>query len=687
MVHTKLKKGMALLCVVLSVGTVGCKQEMTGRDTTDEMTGVQDDGRKDAGEQITPTVTGSANTGIAHTIDVDEAIAAIVQNEATEFTKRTAVVKLSDEGIEINGTGCEADENSLNIKEAGVYEISGRLSDGSIYINADNESEVQLILNGAEIHNETGAAIYCKKAKKVTITLAEGSSNTLSDGMTYEFADEADEPDATLFAKHDLVLNGSGKLIVTSSYGDAIKGKDSLYILGGELVVNAADDGIVGKDFLYIADGSVSVNAAADAVKSTNDTDTSLGNIRIDGGNFSLTAGTDGIQADNVLLINGGKYSIISGGGSANASVKTEEFGFGGGKEWGKWGNWNTGTETEEDETSSSAKGLKAGTDLIVTGGQFDLDTSDDALHGNTSITISGGEFLIASGDDGMHADETLLIEGDCKVQITKSYEGIEAQEIVINGGNITITASDDGLNAAGGADGSGFGRPGAGTFGGGKGELTINGGAITVDATGDGLDSNGNLTMNGGTVCVFGPISSMNGVLDFNGTFCLNGGTLLAVGSSGMAQIPSDTSGQNSLAAVLDSQAQAGSSLEILVDGVTVLTTQARRQFNFIVASSKDFVKGSEAAVIVNGKECYAGALTDVVTCFGDVNAMGGFGGDKGNKGDRPGFSEGELPQRPDGNAPQWPNGDFPQRPDGNTPQWSDGELPQRPEEEKPET
>ena len=54
----------------------------------------------------------------------------------------------------------------------------------------------------------------------------------------------------------------------------------------------------------------------------------------------------------------------------------------------------------------------------------------------------------------------------------------------------------------------------------------------------------------------------------------------------------------------MLDSQAQAGSSLEILVDGVTVLTTQARRQFNFIVASSKDFVKGSEAAVIVNGKE-----------------------------------------------------------------------------------
>lgn len=36
-------------------------------------------------------------------------------------------------------------------------------------------------------------------------------------------------------------------------------------------------------------------------------------------------------------------------------------------------------------------------------------------------------------------------------IEITKSYEGLEALSIEISGGNIKLAASDDGLNAAGG--------------------------------------------------------------------------------------------------------------------------------------------------------------------------------------------------------------------------------------------
>lgn len=628
MIHTKFGKGTALLCILLALGAAGCKTEEAGKEVQQSKQQVAETGKEHAGETENkePSVVTQAP-------EVRETIEAVVREEKTESAGRTAVITLQDDGIGIEGTGCKTEGSQLQIKEAGTYEISGTLSNGSIYVNADNDSEVHLILNGVTIHNENSAALFCKKAAKVTVTLAEGSVNTLTDGASYVFAEGEDEPDATLYAKHDMVVNGSGKLNVTSAYADAIKGKDSLYILGGEITVNSADDGIVGRDLLYIKDGVFTVNAASDALKSTNDTDTSLGNIVIDGGTFSVTAGTDGIQAENTLTVNGGTVTLQSGGGSANASTKTDAFGFGG--SWGKWGNqWGMTTE-ETEETTSSAKGLKAGTLLTVTGGMFDLDTSDDAVHANGNVAISGGTFVIASGDDGVHAEETLWISGNSMLAIGKSYEGIEALEIVIAGGEVEITASDDGLNAAGGADGSGFGRPGAGMFGEGEGEITISGGSLIVNAEGDGLDSNGNLTMNGGTVLVFGPTGGGNGVLDYGGTFCLNGGTLLAAGTSDMAQTPAQTSGQYSLVAVLPSAAQAGSAVEVVVDGETVLSEKALKRFNYIVASDAAFVPGAEVKILVGGSESYAGELTDVVTCFG---TSGNFGGGMGGFGGRPG-------------------------------------------------
>ena len=337
-------------------------------------------------------------------------------------------------------------------------------------------------------------------------------------------------------------------------------------------------------------------------------------------------------------------------------------------------GDWNSSDSTEE--TTASAKGLKAGVSVVISDGRFELDTSDDALHSNANVVIKGGEFTISSGDDGAHADETLRIEGNCRICITKSYEGLEALNIDIAGGEIDIVASDDGLNAAGGADGSGFGRPGAGMFGEGEGEVTISGGSIAVDASGDGLDSNGNLTMNGGTVVVFGPTNGGNGVLDYGGTFALNGGTLFAAGTSDMAQTPADSSGQHSVAAVLSSEVQAGSTVSIAVDGKSVITRSVPKQFNYIVVSSKEFVKDAEVSIAVNEEECYTGALTDAVTCFGFSGGIGGFGGmggfGGGNKGNNGGFGGrggkesfgGELPQG--GGRPELPNGEFPQMPEG---------------------
>jgi len=56
---------------------------------------------------------------------------------------------------------------------------------------------------------------------------------------------------------------------------------------------------------------------------------------------------------------------------------------------------------------------------------------------------------------------------------------------LTINEGTIFIQAADDGLN--GSTDNVSM--------------ITINGGTLIINAEGDGIDSNGSLTINGGTV------------------------------------------------------------------------------------------------------------------------------------------------------------------------------------------
>ena len=56
-----------------------------------------------------------------------------------------------------------------------------------------------------------------KKTGTLTITLASGTENYLSDGTSYVYEDEtSDEPDATIFSKSNLIITGSGALNVST---------------------------------------------------------------------------------------------------------------------------------------------------------------------------------------------------------------------------------------------------------------------------------------------------------------------------------------------------------------------------------------------------------------------------------------------------------------------------------------
>jgi len=510
-------------------------------------------------------------------------------------------IVLEGNSITFDGSGATVDGVTVTITSAGVYSISGALDDGQIIVDIEDEETVVLVLNGADIACSTSAPIYILNAEKTVITLADGTENYVTDGDVYVLEDaESDEPNAAIFSKDDLTINGTGSLTVHANYNNGIASKDDLKITGGSITVNAVNDGIKGKDSIAVRDGMITIDAGGDGMQSHNDADVEKGYIFIEGGTLAITAGLDGIQAETRLLVSGGDITISSGGGSVNGSS---------GDGWGKWGAED---KPGDDSSGDSTKGLKAGVDVTILGGTFDIDSSDDSIHSNGSLKISGGDILLASGDDGIHSDSTLEISGG-DLSITKSYEGIESSTITINDGTMHIVASDDGINAVGGNDGSAMGgRPGQNRFDfSSDHRLYVNGGYIAIDATGDGLDINGPIDMAGGVVIVNGPTANHNGALDYAGAFNITGGFLVAVGSSGMAQAPSASSTQYSVMHTFPSPQAAGTIVHVEAEGgEEILTFMPTKAYQSVVLSSPELENGSTYVVYSGGSS--TGAVTD---------------------------------------------------------------------------
>ncbi|TNJ64219.1 carbohydrate-binding domain-containing protein [Paenibacillus hemerocallicola] len=560
---------------------------------------------------------------------------------ATDWTKANpTMIRLNGTAASIDGSGAEATDKSVAITAAGTYVFSGKWDEGQVVVDVPDTETVRLVLNGVNIQSVDRAPIYIKEAEKAIITLPEGTENIVSDGETYATADVSDdEPNAAVFSKADLTVNGTGKLIVHGNYNNGVTSKDDLKITGGTIEVHAADDGLMGRDLVAVKDGTITIEAGGDGIKSTNDTEQSKGNIAIEGGSFDIKAGSDGIQSAASLRIDGGTYAIVSGGGSANGTKKS------GDDQKGQLGKQDTGRQAAATD-SKSAKALKAASSITVNAGTFAIDSADDAVHSNGSIAIAGGELRITSGDDGIHADVSIAITGG-SIDIVKSYEGIESAEITIADGDIRITASDDGVNVAGGNDGSSIGgRSGQNQFSAsGSIKLVINGGSITVDAAGDGLDANGSIVMTGGNVTVNGPTASNNGSLDYDGTFELSGGFLVAAGSAGMAAAPSESSGQLSLLMKYSQSQKAGSTVVLKDgDGNVVATFAPTKAYQSVVISSPDLNKDTTYTLYSGDTKVVDFKISNAVTWLSESGVTAAGSGGRGGPGGNPGMGGGRT-------------------------------------------
>ena len=399
----------------------------------------------------------------------------------------------------------------------------------------------------------------------------------------------------------------------------------------------------------------MTISSGKDGIHAENADDASSGSIYIHSGTFQITAQGDGISASAQLQIEDGIFNITSGAGSSDESNHSAnlwqnprdmgtppdthvsggmgesptapsnppEHGFmqdhaaqapdfseknrgHGMQHVGRISNFMNGnaeqsSNAENESDSTSVKGIKAATNLLIKGGTFIINSEDDSLHSNASITVNGGDFEIASGDDAFHADDSLLVNAGI-IRIIQSYEGLEGLHVNVAGGDISIVSSDDGLNAADGTDSSGMGGR-DGRFGHGmsssNGSISISGGNLLIHAYGDGIDANGTLSISGGHTIVSGPNRGDTATLDYDRSAEITGGTFIGTGASGMAQ--TFTNSKQGVISVNVGNQQAGTNILVTdSEGGTVITYSPDFDFSVVILSAPEIIKGETYTLTV---------------------------------------------------------------------------------------
>lgn len=584
---------------------------------------------KNTDTTVTSSIT-AQDTNVTHADDAD--------NYKTEITGEFSITST-------DGSTITQNDSVYTITQAGEYTVTGLLSEGQIVVNADDNAEITIVLNGTSITCSNGSPIYIKNADNVKIKSEENTYNCIVDARA-EADDNSDNSssengNAAIYAACDLKLVGKGALSVTGNYNNGIQSKDDISIKNVTIKVNAVNNAIKGNDEVAIESGEIiAISRKGDGIKTSNSSLSTKGkqkgNVIISGGNIDIYAACDGIDAaygvdvsgDGNLNIYTDTYSdyseavaadssgsSASSSGSSNqnpgsssksssnatmmtytttANTDNQNNGSVGtppdmnnaqnngnmgtppdmnntqnnsnmgnppdmnnsssnsGNNRDMKGNFSGGNRTangmpgnnssrNSSKKSYSTKGIKADSEINISGAAINISSTDDGIHANSDsgvletgedgkgiISISGGTITISTGDDGIHADKELNIT-DGYINVLTSYEGLEAITINISGGQSFVYATDDGINAC---TGDGSSTP----------LINITDGYIDV-TTGsgdtDGIDSNGSYTQSGGMVLVKGGSSSgqVSGSIDVDGNITITGGTCVALG--GICETP----------------------------------------------------------------------------------------------------------------------------------------------------
>ena len=420
---------------------------------------------------IDQTTAEPSTTASAYLPDEEDAL------ENNSFTTEIAIdlsnpTAKTESGVEISVSGGHITANHGSVKGI-CYVLSGTTANGSFTVVGDKKYEVKL--NGASITNPDSAALNLLSGKRAFVVLADGTSNSLTDGT-------GGSQKGALYCKGKLLFSGSGALSVVGQTNNAIHSADYIIFNQGNNIYakSTANHGIKANDGVFINGGIINVEVSAAAAK--------------------------GINCESNIIVNGGRTTVITTG---------------------------DGTYDTDDQEAKGAAGIKADSTFTINAGELwlkstgsggkgiNVDMTANFCGGNVYVVTEGGQYKSnndTSSPKGIKADGDINISGGTIWVRTNGYngEGIETKSALnISGGEVASYAYDDAVNS--------------------KGDMTITGGYVYAQGkNNDGLDANGNIYLKGGLVyaiCSGQPEVAIDANTEGGKKLYLTGGTIVAVG------------------------------------------------------------------------------------------------------------------------------------------------------------
>lgn len=513
----------SIFCVAFVAASLlcGCESDDSLSGQTQFVPGNGPMGGMGGSASTTATISGLTDFEIAFNTEVLNESSAQVANDddyvenvafdgriCITFDGEKVIVDGDEEGaITISGADLTVDTDK-------AYELllTGSTTNGSLTVNS--AKAMALLLDGVELSNADGAAVNIQTKATTYVVAMDGSNNTLTDGSRTEGDAKVK---GAFFTKGKAVFSGNGKLVVNGNYKNGISTKKNLIVMPNTNI------------FVEL-DGAIEKGSCLKCENTDSD-----GGMFIYGGVINLsnpTSAGKGLSADGNLTLYGGRVTAICTGD-------------------GLW-------EEEEKDVSGSA-GIKCDSTFSMKGGELHLMSTGKGgkgVNGDSVLNFEGGSVHIVTtgtthtyqnngytydtSPKGIKCDGVINVAGG-KIYVratgtTDGSEGIEAKQIYNQtGGEVYIYAADDGLNTGYSSESlrekqqMGIDMTGCVAD---KGEINIMGGFLmSYSTSNDALDSNGFISISGGTVIAYGagaPETSFD--CDENSRMSVTGGMLFGL-------------------------------------------------------------------------------------------------------------------------------------------------------------
>jgi trimeric autotransporter adhesin len=472
---------------------------------------------------VLTVVYGAGSTSTFNVSDVDSLTCIHGSTRAVTVVYSGSLVTvtnpLSALGVTVTTSGADVTVNASGVTDVN-YILSGTSTDGTFKIYGDEP--FGMTLNGLTLTNADGPAINVQAHEIVTVTLAAGTTNTLTDGAAYATAPNSEDQKAAFFSEGQLIFTGTGALNITGKGTNqhGLCSDDHIEVLDGHIVIaSAVKDGIHTNDGYVQEGGSVEVTATSDGV------DAGDGLVAITGGTLISHVANDGRDAlkTTVHMQIGGGDITLTVGGKGSKGLKAPVIALTGGKLAITTTGGVTLAALGSGYDPSYCTAIKADTLVTLDGTQVTATTSGIAGRGiscDGEIRILSGSLTVtSSGGGATYTNELGVLD---------AYHGpcLNADgNIVINGGTVTLThsgsagkgISGDGRLTIGSASTSPtlqITTTGTSVFISGTDYaeakaismdslITINSGAITISSADDAIKSKYWVEVNGGTITI----------------------------------------------------------------------------------------------------------------------------------------------------------------------------------------